>query len=451
MNRILQRIRDFVRSFAASTFIAPFGDGGSGSSMLERTLDAVQPAFPIEFIALIKSLVLTTPNLSQTVKRTVNLANTGLTFKLIGASEAIQARADIEIRNLLDAHPGLINRMLRQIVITGALSTEGVPTMELDGIEEIRLVPVEKIRFKRERIDAVRSRFAPVQISESGAFLTLNPEQYVYEALETDDDSPYAIPPFLAALRSVYIQKQGQENVPGILSKIGLLGLLSILRKKPRPMPGEDPISHSTRLEKELRALRDSATDKIKKGMIVAYDDVQVQHNQVTGDTRGYESVWRSNEEQMCSGLDMDPAMLGRNYSTTETYGGVVFTAFVSKLGNIRYPVKRALKRFIDFHLRAKGYKFERLSADWGPDASLNPERDALAEKLRAETDQIRVQTAAAKVLAGIIDRDQAAQELGYEKATGEPAAQAALKLVAGGKVIQLADVKKKSKRRSAA
>lgn len=414
---------------------------------VRRFLDGVDPSFPIEFYELIPKLVLVTPDLRQATSRTINLANTGLTFKLVGASKRMQERADIEIRNLLNNHPGLINRLLRQVATSGALSMEAIPSVSLSGIEELRIVPVRKIRFRREVVEG-RDRFAPYEVRADGNWYELNLAQYSYEALEQEEESPYGIPPYISALRSVNIQRAGVSNIEKIMRKFGLFGFLSLLKKRPKPRPGEDDQTYGARLKRDLEQLRDTTNDRIRSGIIYSYDDIDVKHSTVSSDTRGFEQIWQTNEEQIASGADIDPALLGRSYSTTETYASVVFAAYVSKLANIRYPVERALKRAVDMHLRMLGYRFDRISAEWGEDPSMNREQDANADKAAAETQEIRQRTILALVAAGIIDLDQAAKELGYEKAAlRKPPASLR---VADRKVIDLYDVKKNGMRRRA-
>jgi hypothetical protein len=412
-------------------------DRASSAEGAVYNINQISPGFPIEFIDLIDRLVLVTPDLNQAVKRIVHLAMTGLEFELEDASEAEQDRARLEIKSFLSRHPGIINKLVRQVCLTGAVSAEAVPNLNLKGLAELRLVKVASIRFGRVQEEG-RLVVRPHQQIQHG-YATLNPRQYYYEALETTEDSPYAIPPFIAALENVFIQRSARESTRSVLAKLGLLGFLHVSRKRGRPRPGDRPEDTANREEEDLKRLRDSAIEKLSKGLVVSYDDVTIQHSAVTGDTRGFDSVWRTNEEQIASGLDIDPAILGRSYSTTETYAGVVFTAFVRKLANLRQPVENFLKFALTLHLRSLGFKFSRLHGVWGPDASIDRQADALAEKVREETEQLRIQNALSKVAAGIIDLETAARELGYEKATGTQAGQA-------GAVISLQDFVKKKR-----
>ncbi|MBE7439113.1 MAG: hypothetical protein HS115_11700 [Spirochaetales bacterium] len=421
-----------------SLFLGGSGSGDRASAAMgsKFSIEQVQPDFPIDFLDLIQRLVMITPDLSQAVKRIVQLANTGLEFELEDASDEMREKARLEIKDFLAAHPSIINRLIRQVALTGAVSAEAVPNLDMKGLAEMRPVRVASVRFAREEARG-RTTYVPHQLIQNG-YALLNPRQYYYEALETTEESPYAIPPFIAAIESVFIQKDASTSIKSVLGKLGLLGFLHVVRRRPRPRPGDRPEELAAREEKELQLLRDSALSKLSKGLIVSYDDVSTEHAPVTGDTRGFDSVWKTNEEQIASGLDIDPAILGRSYSTTETYAGVVFTAFVRKLANLRHPVENFLKFALTLHLRSLGYQFSRLSAQWGNDAAIDRQADALAEKARAETEQLQIGNVLTKKAAGIIGLDDAARELGYERATGkEEAGQA-------GAVIDIQDYVKK-------
>lgn len=421
-----------VRFFGATGIIT---DSANSAESPKFNIDQVHPDFPIEFIDLIQKLVLVTPDLSQAVKRIVQLANTGLEFELEDASEADQERARLEIKDFMARQPGLVNSLIRQVCTTGAVSAEAVPALSLKGLAELRLVKTASIRFGRI-MEEGRTVLRPHQAVAHG-YALLNPRQYYYEALEKSEESPYGIPPFIAALENIFVQQSARGSIRSVLDKLGLLGFLHVIRKRGRPRPGVRPEDAAATEEKELKDLRDSALKRLSKGLVVSYDDVDIKHSNVTGDTRGLDSVWKTNEEQIASGLDIDPAILGRSYSTTETYAGVVFTAFVRKLANLRQPVENFLKFALTLHLRSLGYRFSRLHGVWGPDASIDRQADAEAERVREESEQIRIQNALTKVQAGLITLDDAARELGYEKATGKPA-------VAGSLVHMTDFVKKK-------
>ncbi|MBN8220704.1 MAG: hypothetical protein J0L53_07250, partial [Spirochaetes bacterium] len=163
--------------------------------------------------------------------------------------------------------------------------------------------------------------------------------------------------------------------------------------------------------------------------------DTSIDHRSITGDARGAADLFQVGEEQLASGIDMDPALLGRSYSTTETYAGVVYQAFLSKLAGRTRIVKRFLERVYFLHLVLAGYRVKKVRVTFNPARSLNPQSDAQAENFRLLNIKMKED-------AGWIDADQAAKEAGYEKATGtKAAASAGLKKKKNG-IIQNANTR---------
>ncbi len=421
--------------------VSGIGGHAQRDSSSNSILDTVHPDYPRQCIGHLQKLVLINPNISQALKKHIHLANTGLEFLLEGASDKDQEQGQLEIRSLLNNQPGLINHLLRQIIISGALSAEAVPALDLDeGIEQVCLVPADKIYFRKEVIED-REYFFPYQLVNHGSYVKLNEKQYSYEALECSDENPYGIPPFVSAMRHALLSYDITGNVSQILDRMGLLGVIDVEKERPKVNSGETQESYQARLKNMLSDLVGKIKNSFKRGILVHYDDTKIKHSNTSVDTRGFNDIYRSVEEQFASGLDTDPALLGRSYSTTETYAGVQMNAFEAKLANIRQPVERFLKKAITLHLRLKGYRFERVSAKWGPAASRNRLNDAQSKLAEAQAEEARIRSIIAKRDQGIIDQEQAAKELGYEQAASDKPEQVSLQ---ASNVSYLADAKKK-------
>lgn len=369
----------------------------------------------IEFLDILEHLVLTTPDYSQAVKRTVNLGNTGYSVDFEGLGKAQIEKSRDEI-NKFSSHIGryktgmdnFVDLLFRQILIKGAISIEVVPSEKLDRVERIVVVPVKTIRFKYENYE-----YIPYQTGVMEGEVYLNTNQYIYSPLIQAENSPYAIPPFLSAMDTTFIQKDSIKNVKSIINKFGLLGFLFAQKT----MPFNDGLTdkeYEDKLVEELEKLAESFRQNFGSGAAVSYDDVSVTHNSISTDTRGAIDLFNLVEQQIASGLDIDPALLGRTYSTTETYAGVVYHAFVSSLDNIRKLIKRTLEKIYFMHLVMLGFPVKRVKVSFNPSKSLKPKEDI-------ESEGIKIDNVLKKMNAGIIDLDTAARELGYEKATGTP------------------------------
>lgn len=398
--------------------------------------DQTTPPVPFELIDDIEKLVLCTPDLSQAVERTISFANTGHQVSFEGLSETETARAREELDNFsakaFKPAAGIdsaVDALFRQMTIRGALSAEAVPEADFSGIRKIVLVPVKQVRFKRDE----NNDHKPYQTG-IGQDVDLNENQYMYIPLQRNEDSPYGIPPFVAALDTARNQKEFMDRIKEVIKKIGLLGFIHV-KKRPPQNNNESPEEYKKRLKKNLEEFAKSLRTNFSSGVLASYDDVSVDHKTVTGDARGAADLFQIGEEQLASGIDMDPSLLGRSYSTTETYAGVVYESFLSKLRGRQRIVKRFLEKVYWLHLVLKGFKVNKVRVTFNPARSLSPQSEAQAENFRLINIQL-------KENAGWIDADQAAREAGYTKATGTKSAAALKALKKKSAILQRATTK---------
>jgi len=239
----------------------------------------------------------------------------------------------------------------------------------------------------------------------------LNPATYKYFALTTVENSPYAKPPASAAVGAITgPQADMLDNVKWISRKLGILGLVSVMVTPPPKRPNETEGEYQTRAQKYLGSVKEALDQNFNKGLLVTFRDQKVEHANVASDARGAYDLWRMNEEQVMSGVAMQPAFFGRTDSTTESYAEVVYSLLLAQVGNIQRLVKRRQEATYKLDLLLGGIDVKKVSLTFNRPHARSPMQEAQA-------DQVRMQTAIEKVRAGIISADHAAQELGYDSA----------------------------------
>lgn len=380
--------------------------------------------FDLEALRVLELLGMLNPDISQALSIWVNLGNTGHEVEVEGRNpQAVLDRINSLAATVYQTGggvDGLVNHFLRQIPLMGALSAEWVVADSItNGLTDCVTVPVKRIRWQR-----VAGIFTPFQMTNGSASLTnrslsgvegyiqLNPVTYSYMPLMTNDGSPYAIPPFLAALKNIEVQLDATDNISSVIRKMGLLGFIDVKMAIPDKTAGESDDAYKNRLTRRLQDYAKSYKGNLSKGVAVHYDDQEIKHNATNaGAASGAKSVWEMNEEQIFSAIDIPPSMCGRSYSTTETYAEVDFERLGTKLINGR----RMIKRFLE-----KGYTLDLLlrGIDAQVSVSFN-EHNAFKQKEKEDAEGQRIKNILSKRDAGMISDDEAAQELGYEKATG--------------------------------
>jgi len=373
-------------------------------------LNIIDPKVPTAFLDIIEKLCVSNPDFSQTLSNIIKLGNTGHEITITASRENV-INAATERLNKLAATINtdqLVNKLLRQMAVSGALSIEWVAKPDLSGIEKVVLVPVKTIRFKYDRKDDVYK--ANQYIQNKNDYIELNETTYAYSAMETSDNSPYGIPPFLAALGNAVIQLFMMENMKFIIKKLGLLGFISVAIEAPSQAPGETDAAYQNRLSSYLNEFATNFATNYRDGVAAHFDNMQIGHHNIAGDARGAKEILQMNEEQVASGLKTDPALLGRSYSTTETYAGVVYAIMIKQVENYQMLIKRAIEKGYRLDLLLNGILMDDVSVHFNPNDALKPHEEAEAEAIRTDT-------VISKMDAGIISPDDAARELGYEKA----------------------------------
>lgn len=384
--------------------------------------------FRLETLAVLRPLAIYNPNVAQALSIWVNLGNTGHEVEIEAKNpDAVLARLNDlagSVYRLGGGVDGLVNHFLRQIPLYGALSAEWVVADKVtDGMVDVATVPVRQIRFRREEGD-----WRPYQytgLAGDNGYVALNPLTYSYSPLQTDDGSPYGIPPFLAALKNIEVQLDGMGNIAAIMRKQGLMGFLDVTMKTPGQKPGESDETYRARITKRQNDYAAAYSANLSKGVAVHYDDQTIQHNAISpGAAGGAKQIWDLNEQQIFSALDIPPSMCGRTFSTTETYAEVDFERLITKLVNARRMIKRFLEKGYELDLQLQGLE-ANVTVSFHQNSNLK-------ELERQQAEGEKIDNVLKKRDGGMIDDDEAARELGYEEATGSRSAGAGLAAKAG-------------------
>ncbi|MBP7279404.1 MAG: hypothetical protein KBA11_08330, partial [Sedimentibacter sp.] len=302
---------------------------------------------------------------------------------------------------------GFINTLFGQLARTGALSAEWVINETVDDIEDAVCVPVKSIRFLRKDGVYVPAQYISV-MKDGKQYIELNPVSYSYYASDRVEDSPYAIPPMIAALSNIPIQKNIMEQLRFVARKSGLMGFLEVLVSAPMKKKNESEEQYKSRCREHIQAVAEKVKGSYNDGFMVAFKDLyEIKNTPVAGNAAGVYQLHQMNEEQIASGMGQDPAMLGRTYSTTETYAGVVMEKMLSQISNYQRLIKRFIEKGYKLKAALKGYNIDGLSIKFN-----SSDLEKKMEKAQALT--VEIQNANLLYDAGIIDQNQRAQRLGF-------------------------------------
>ena len=241
-------------------------------SSLKGITAMVDPSFRVEVIPLIRDLYKVNPDMGIALQDMFKLTNTGhtITFPNNTDEEADKMRKHLAEKTKKWSRytagiDGLVNKMIVQCLVGGAISVEGVPDEKLEGLDTILFLRPENIVFKREN----NGVYSPYQKNKNyfikhQDYIKLNPETYVYAAMYNDTDEPYGIPPFMAALDSLKGQHDMRVNFKHIMEVCGMVGFLEAKMAKPDQSGNENVRQYEARLERNLRDLKRNLRDGMK-------------------------------------------------------------------------------------------------------------------------------------------------------------------------------------------
>lgn len=132
-----------------------------------------------------------------------------------------------------------------------------------------------------------------------------------------------------------------------------------------------------------------------------------------TNMTTAVNELMMSIERMMVRALKTIPFLLAARQTTTETQANREWEAFTAGIGIIQRKLGEMLDRLLTLSLEAQG-----IAADVVVEFGQLQETDRMR---RAQTEEIEIRNAAAKVAQGWIDNDQAAEEITGSPAVGQP------------------------------
>lgn len=381
----------------------------------------VNPSFRVEVIKLIRDLYKINPDVSKALQDMFELTNTGHQVQFPNNSDKESEAMSDHLKkvsknwsNYTAGINGLVNKMIVQYFIGGAISVEAVPNEDLSGISTLLFIKPDSIVFKRE----ANGVYQPYQHVTSSAlvsgklidYVKLNTQTYKYVGMYNDTDEPYGIPPFMPSLDSLKTQADMKVNIKHIMENAGILGFMEALIEKPQQLASENANMYEKRLDLNLRRLKIRLKEGMKDGLVVGYkDDHEFKLNSTTKDMSNIDKPWSMNQQSVANGLGINSSLIGVTASTTEGGAGINLSKLISQLKVIQMIVSHTLEFIYSLELRLAGFNNKGINIIWYP-ATVSDDVKIQQAK------QYKVQNLNALYRDGIISMLQYAQEMGYDQ-----------------------------------
>lgn len=393
----------------------------TGFAQWHQSLQVLEADFDFEAIPIIRQLTKINPDVSQAFNDIVRLANTGhkVIFDPSVGADQIDEMRNFIVKSSKTWHVGsngingIVNKMLRQVLVGGAVSMDWVPNMNLTNLEEVRYINAEQVRFIADKDNG---RYVPYQkikhkliADPSRQYRKLNTNQYHYVALNGDTDLPYGIPPYLSVLPGIATQSHMLDNMRYIVETLGILGWIDAKIAKPNKNPGENDADYAARLNKLLKDFKTRIQEGMRDGVSAGFEgDHEFDFKQTAKTAQGAKEIFELNEMLISSSLNYDAAFMGRPGST-ETLVTILFTKMIAQLKNIQDVVADNLEFGYTLALTLGGFKFKTLKIQFN--------RSTISDDLKFhQADEIKIRNLNSLYDQGIIGQDLYADEMGYIK-----------------------------------
>lgn len=322
----------------------------------------------------------------------------------------------------------MINALFRQIELFGCISAEAQPTARLDGIGRVVLLSPKFLYFGWDKKMGDWHPYQSGTVTSdtiAGYYQKLNTATYKYIPYETwREDIPYSVPPILSAIRGACIEDKMLDNVNAIVQRLGLLGFLEVVVQAPqRKKAGENngqaetDQQYQARVQTYLQGLDQKVKAGVSNGYIISAKqmidgkEVKPEFNMTasTSNPQGMVGLAEFIVSIKSAGLKQDPALLGKNFATTETLITTLLRKFTHQLMNFQELVCKFLEHAFTLDLRLAGYQFEYL--DVTMDAPTLMDTQTEYSGLNQKRNYYK-----GLYDDGIINQTQYAQAMGYDK-----------------------------------
>lgn len=386
--------------------------------LMKGLTELVTPSFRTELIPLIRDLYKVNPDMSIAVQDMFKLANTGhrILFPNNTDEQSVKMREHLfgackRWSTYTAGIEGLVNKMIVQCLVGGAISVEAVPNDKLNGLSTILFINPEDIIFNR----LANGVYHPYQRNKRWdknrePYIKLNTNTYKYSGMYNDVDEPYGIPPFISALDSLKSQADMKVNMKNVMELLGLVGFLEAKIDKPQMTSSESVASYTKRLQKLLTDTKKNLYSGMKDGMVVGFkEDHEFKLNSTTQNLSNIEKPWLMNQQSVANGLGVNGNIIGVNATSTEGGTGILLSKMISQLKNIQMLVSSTLEFIYLLELRLAGFNCKGVTVQFVT--------STISDEIKVQQGlEYKIRNMDALYKQGIISQYDYAFEMGYGK-----------------------------------
>lgn len=370
-----------------------------------------------EFLSLLRHYSVWEPYISKVISDSVSLAITDYIVELPDKTANRTAKRAHNIIRAFEENYDI--RGLQKNVGFTAMYSGGSPVeIVMSGspfpnkIHEVVVLEPEDMSFK---YSFKESKYLPYHIPKNGESageeIMMDSDTFVYPSLLKIGENPFPVPPLLSSLEPLKNNKEIMKHYKHIISKIGALGFLNVLVKQPPKRAGESEEEFTERAIKYLeKYIIPQVNNTFSEGVSVGFEGHQTVNFEASNiNFSGGEKAFDAINKVLYNGLKTAAPFMSDNMTTTETFTRVLLRIMLGLVKDVQEVIAQVLERTFILLLKGNGIKIEFLK--------VNFEEPLVGDILKMEqAETTKINNVMAKLRAGIINMQQAANELGYEE-----------------------------------
>lgn len=407
--------------------------GRSDRNYHTRNLDDYRYANDADTMLMLLSKI--DPDMSTGIWNFMRLANSGLRMTAVDLKNVPSPKGQEMLNAMCTRIAGLDNykdwalykpveivasQLIKYTLIRGGCAVETVLGKD-KRVNNLTVVDPIKVSFVHTGVGV----FVPQQQDLNGQNIKLDIPTFFWNVLDQDADDPYETPPFLPAVSAILFNIAFMQDLERIVKKmayprIAIKIVESTLRKFAPLIAQSDETKMAEWLQSQKSSIGTALRGLAPEDAAVFFDSIEIdvlesKHN-ATVDFRPLKEVI---DQRIISGLKSMPTILGRQFGSSQTIGGVEALLYSKSISSIQEVVAVCLTRALTLALRLEGHQ-GYVKVSYAP-VNLKPENEL-------ETFRVLKQSRTLELLSlGFITDSEAAKEL-----TGDPTLPAGFKPLSG-------------------
>lgn len=384
-------------------------------------LHLVQAPFNIALLSKLEELSYQDEDMAMAIHNICNLGNTEFSISFdegVSPDQIREMQEKIKI-DFPSIYPGglsaLRQHMFRQVALYGAVSREAVVRSNYTGLGTVALVNPKSIVFfyneKTGRYEPWQSpQFAYRNTKFNGNYIKLNHLTFKYSALDRVNDNPYAIPPYLVAIKAMVRDAMMNEQFDNMITKQGIMGMIVAAVNGPNRNASSEE-EYQTILQDYMNKTAAELAKNAKDGILVVDKrNHEIKFQAPSANAEAAEILKKMNTGMKLAGLKTYPLLHGKEGGTTETLGRVLMSVATASMLSAQRLVDDAVSNLLMIHLTLSGYRLKYVMVE--------SKAPVIGDDLRTvQVEAQRIENIGMLYDRGVISQQQQAQELGYDKA----------------------------------